>query len=75
MAQECAHVAALRLFEHESCKGEDSKLKEIVTVGQSTMISVCAGKRFAIYFPPEPAARQAEPDGIDHGYHDTLEAT
>jgi putative membrane protein len=31
MAQKCAHVEAIRLFEHESCKGEDSELKEMAT--------------------------------------------
>jgi putative membrane protein len=29
MAQMCAHVDAIRLFEHESCKGEDSEIKEL----------------------------------------------
>jgi putative membrane protein len=31
MAQKCAHVEAIKLFEHESCKGEDSELKEMAT--------------------------------------------
>jgi putative membrane protein len=31
MAQKCAHVEAIQLFEHESCKGEDSELKAMAT--------------------------------------------
>jgi putative membrane protein len=31
MAQKCAHVEAIRLYEHESCKGEDSELKALAT--------------------------------------------
>jgi putative membrane protein len=31
MAQMCAHVEAIRLFEHESCKGECSEIKELAT--------------------------------------------
>jgi predicted outer membrane protein len=31
MAQMCGHVEAIRLFEHESCKGECSEIKELAT--------------------------------------------
>jgi predicted outer membrane protein len=31
MAQKCAHVESIQLFEHESCKGEEKELKAMVT--------------------------------------------
>jgi putative membrane protein len=37
MAQACAHEAAIRLFERESCKGEDSDLKELATKAIPTL--------------------------------------
>jgi len=37
MAQMCAHKEALHLFEHESCKGEDSELKELATKAIPTL--------------------------------------
>lgn len=35
-AQMCAHKDALHLFEHESCKGEDSEVKELASKELST---------------------------------------
>jgi predicted outer membrane protein len=36
-AQMCAHEDALRLFEHQSCKGEDPELKELATKAIPTL--------------------------------------
>ena len=33
MAKTCAHVDAIRLFERQSCKGEDAEIKEFATKG------------------------------------------
>jgi putative membrane protein len=36
-AQECAHKAAILMFEHESCKGEDAEIKDFATNTLSTL--------------------------------------
>jgi putative membrane protein len=39
MAQMCAHVDAIRLFEHESCKGQDAEIRELATEALPTLQS------------------------------------